>query len=89
MKLIVLYHPKSDHGGIVEDYAHDYKKAKGRALDLVSLETKEGAAAAALYDITLYPAVLALDDKGQLLNVWQGLPLPLMNELDAYSLQAA
>jgi hypothetical protein len=87
MKVLVLYHPKSDHGGIVEDYAHDYEKSRGHKLELISLETRDGAATATLYDITQYPAFLALADDGSVQNLWQGLPLPLMNELDQYSQQ--
>ncbi len=86
MKVVVLYHPKSDHGGTVEDYARDYRMLKdGKELDLVSLETVEGAQMAKLYDVTIYPAVLALADDGSLHDSWQGLPLPLMNEIDAYT----
>ena len=85
MKVLVLYHPKSEHAGLVEDYAHDYKKSRGRKLELVSLETRDGASTATLYDVTRYPAILALANDGSVQNIWQGLPLPLMNELDQYS----
>ena len=85
MKVVALYHPKSEHGGVVEDYARDYKNSHGRLLELKSLETREGAAIASLYDITSYPALLALAGDGTVQGVWQGLPLPLMNELDPYS----
>lgn len=86
MKVIVLYHPKSDHGGIVEDYARDYRMLKdGKEIKPMSLETVEGAHLAKLYDITQYPAVLAVADDGSLHDSWQGLPLPLMNEIDAYT----
>lgn len=89
MRVVVLYHPKSEHGGIVEDFARDYARFKGRKLELVSLETRDGAATASLYDITQYPAILALANDGSIQNVWQGLPLPTMNELDAYTMQIA
>ncbi len=90
MKAVILYHPKSDHGGIVEDYARDFKMIKdGKLIELVSLETIEGSTMARLYDITQYPAVLALADDGSLINSWQGVPLPLMIDLEAYALQSA
>jgi len=87
MKAVVLYHPKSDHGGLVEDYARDYQRSRGRRLELSSLETREGAATASLYDITQYPAILVLADDGSPQNIWQGLPLPSMGELDSYIMQ--
>ena len=71
MKILVLYHKQSDHGGMVEDYARDYKNSHGRSIELVSLETQAGAATATLYDITRYPAVLALTNDGALQNLWR------------------
>ena len=86
MKVVVLYHPNSEHAGKVEDYARDYERFKeGKVVELQSLETVEGAQTAKLYDITAYPAVLALADDGSLQNSWQGEHLPLMAELDAYT----
>lgn len=85
MKVVALYHPNSEHEGKVKDYAHDYKKLKNKELALVSLETVDGAQMAKLYDVTVYPAVLAVQDNGQLLKLWQGDNLPLMTELEAYS----
>ena len=85
MKVVVLYHPQSDHGGLIEDYARDYERSRGSKLELVSLETRDGAHMANLYDITRYPAFLAMADEGFLLNMWQGTPLPLMKDIDAYT----
>lgn len=39
---------------------------------------------ARLYDIVRYPAVLATRDNGEMLALWQGEQLPLMNEVAAY-----
>lgn len=81
----MLYHPNSDHARAVEEFAHDFQKAEtGRSIELISLDTKDGASMANLYDITQYPAVLAMADDGRLLNFWSG-QLPLMNEVAAYS----
>jgi thioredoxin-like negative regulator of GroEL len=85
MKAYILYHPRSDHSRIVEEYAHDFERIKGKKVELLSLETQEGAAMANLYGIVEYPAVIALRQDGQLLKNWEGLPLPLMNELAAYN----
>jgi hypothetical protein len=86
MHVVALYHPKSDHEGTVLDYIRDYSMhSSGKTIESLSLETSKGAHMAELYDITSYPAILALNDDGQLQHLWQGLPLPLMNEIDAYS----
>ena len=84
MKVLVLYHPNSEQAGQVSDYARDYKRTRGRELELISLETKKGADLAKLYDATSYPTVLALEADGRLLHMWQAPPLPLMNDIDSY-----
>ncbi len=85
MKVAILYHPKSDHARKVEDYARDFYHQMHHKLDLISLESSEGAHQAKLYDIVRYPAVMALSDSGELLKVWQGPVLPLMNEVSFYT----
>lgn len=72
----------------METFAHDFQRdhPEGR-FDLVSLETVEGADQAKLYDITRYPAVLALNDNGELLKAWMDESLPLMNEVAYYATQ--
>jgi hypothetical protein len=84
MKVYVLYHPRSDHARIVEDFIRDFKRIQGKDIEVLSLETRDGAATASLYDITEYPAILALREDGQLLKFWQGNQLPLMQEVSAY-----
>jgi hypothetical protein len=85
MKVIVLYHPNSEQDGLVQDFARDYARFKAKKLNLVSLETLEGSDYARLYDITQYPAFLAISENGSLQRLWQGNPIPLMDELDYYT----
>ena len=68
------------------DYARDYKRFKNKEIELLSLETVEGAELAKLYDITNYPAVIVTKDDGQIQKIWQDINLPLMNELEAYTI---
>ena len=84
MKAVILYHPKSAEARTVEDYAKDFKNRTNRVIEMVSLETREGAATASLYDIVRYPALMVLDQSGHLQMGWQGQELPLMDELTGY-----
>ena len=84
MKVSILYHPASEFARMVEDYARDFERQKGSTIELISLETREGAELATTYDIVQYPAVLARRDNGELLRHWVGDPLPLMNEVAGY-----
>jgi hypothetical protein len=87
MKVIVLYRPKTEQEGKVLDFARDYKQLRNRELNLVSLDTVQGDNMAKVYDITQYPAFLAIKDDGQLEQMWQGEVMPMMNELDYYAMQ--
>ena len=86
MKLLILYRPNSEHSTLVETFAHDFQRQYNVAgkLDLVSINTRDGAATANLYDVMSYPAILALGDDGAILNVWQGENMPLMDEVAGY-----
>jgi hypothetical protein len=86
MKLLILYRPNSDHALQVETYVKDFQRQHNLSIkiELLSVNTRDGAALASLYDMMSYPAILALADDGSVLNSWQG-PLPLMDELAAYA----
>ena len=84
MKAFFIYHPQSEHARQVEEYVHNFSQVDSHTIGLQSLETKEGAETAKLYDIVSYPALLIVDDRAQLLKVWQGDQLPLMNEVAGY-----
>jgi hypothetical protein len=84
MKLVMLYRPDSEFARTVETYVHDFERSKREEIQLISLDTREGADLAELYDIVQYPALLARRDNGELLKAWQGPYLPLMNEVAGY-----
>ncbi len=69
---------------MVEEYAHDFKRTKGIDIELVDLNTRDGASMASLYDIVRYPAVMITKDDSELIKEWQGETLPLMTEVAAY-----
>ena len=84
MKAVILYHPESEAARGVEEYVRDFEIRTGNTIELASLETKEGANLAALYDIVRYPALLVQQDNGDLVKFWQDERLPLMNEVAGY-----
>lgn len=82
---MLLYHPQSEMARILEEFAHDFAHRRGHDIDLLSLETRDGAATASLYDIVRYPALFVTNDDGQLLRLWEGDNLPpLMDEVAGY-----
>ena len=87
MKVLILYRPDSDHESDVLTFVHDLRHTRGienDRLELVSVNTRDGSATASLYDVMSYPSILVLANDGSVLNMWQGVPLPLMDEVMGY-----
>jgi hypothetical protein len=85
MKIVILYRPNSEHARLVEEFAHDIDRQQGLHVELSSLETRDGAAMATLYDITTYPAIVVTREDGGVVQIWAGDKLPLMNEVAAFA----
>jgi hypothetical protein len=87
VKLLILYRPESEHATTIESFVRDFQRMYevGKRIELQSLNTRDGVATASIYDVVAYPAILALANDGSVLNIWQGLPLPLMDEVAGYA----
>lgn len=86
MKLVILYRPNSEHATAIESFVRDFQHQHdpGNKVELLSVNTRDGAATASLYDVFSYPTILALADDGSVLNSWEGDRLPLMDEVASY-----
>ena len=87
VKLLILFRPDSEHATAVESFVRDFRQQHGlddRKLEMLSLNTRDGAATASLYDVMQYPAILALADDGSVLNMWEGAELPMQDEVAGY-----
>lgn len=69
----------------MEGFVHDFQRQHdiGKKLEILNINTRDGAATANLYDVMSYPAILVLADDGSVMNAWQG-DLPLMDEVAGY-----
>lgn len=85
MKVMILYRPNSEHDTLVHQFARDVKRTSNKDLEFVDLNTRDGAATASLYDIIEYPAIVAVSDEGVLQKAWQGMQLPLIEEISYYA----
>ena len=86
MKVLILYRPESEHSTTVESFVRDFQQQHdiGNKLELLSVNTRDGSATASLYDVWTFPTILVLGDDGQVMNMWQGEQLPLMDEVMGY-----
>jgi len=82
----MLYRPKSEHAGRVEDYVKEYhRRHPERLIKLLDVDTRQGENIAKLYGVVRYPALLVSANDGALIDLWQDEQLPLMSELDFYT----
>jgi len=87
MKVLVLYRPNSEHGRVIESFIRDFRyqhEVNADILDVQNVDSRDGVATASLYDVVQYPAILVLADDGQLVKLWEGDSLPLMDEVAGY-----
>ncbi len=81
MKAFILYQPASEFARTVEEYAVEFKRVTGQEIDLEDIHSLDGSSAAKLYDIMQHPCVMITRDDGQLVQHWEGMPLPMINEV--------
>lgn len=86
MKLLIFYRPNSEHARSVETFIHDFQKqyTTDAKMEILDLDTRDGAAMASLYDVLQYPAFLATAEDGVLIRSWEGRELPLMQDVASY-----
>jgi thioredoxin-like negative regulator of GroEL len=87
MKVMVLYRPTSAHASTVEAFVKDLEKRGAGKVELINVDTRDGSSTASLYDVMSYPAVLAVQNDGQLIMNWGGSTMPLVNEVSYYTHQ--
>ena len=89
MRVVVLYRTNSEQERPVLEFEREYNRLTNRTLSLLDVNTRDGSAMASLYDIMQFPCVLALSGDGQVVQMWQGDHLPLINEVTYYDQQPA
>lgn len=87
VKIIVFYRPNSEHARRVEEFLNDMQRQHDLDTDhlnILDVDSRDGSATASIYDVMMYPTILAVADDGSLIKSWQGDNLPLMDEVVSY-----
>lgn len=86
MKVVVIYRPNSDHGRTTEEFIRDYQRFHpDYKLEALNIDSRDGSATASLYDVMQYPAIMVLQNDGQVIKTWIGESLPRMEEVASYA----
>lgn len=82
MRLVALYRTNSEQARPFYEFKEMMRRRyPDKPIKELDIDTREGAAEANLYGITQYPAIIATAYDGRLLGLWEGLPLPLIDEV--------
>lgn len=82
MVLVALYRMNSEHARPVYEFLEMLRRRyPGKPVVELDIDTREGAAEASLYDIVQYPALLVRSLDGHIQGLWEGEPLPLIDEV--------
>lgn len=87
MRMLVFYRPDSEHARLTEEFLRDLQRqhdVSPKGIQSISIDTREGASLASLYDVISYPGIVVVDDNGGYIKSWSG-ELPLMDELVGYT----
>lgn len=85
MRTIVVYKEMSDHARSVYDFTREFESRTGIEVEEMNPESIEGEAFCRTYDVVEYPTLLVTTDDGVVMNSWQGLPLPTVDNVRGYS----
>lgn len=82
MRLAVFYRKNSEQERPILEFK-EMMRRRHPDIDIVDmdLDTKDGADEARLYNITQYPAILVTAIDGSMQGLWEGSPLPLIDEV--------
>lgn len=81
---MIFYRPSSEHERLVEEYVRDFERHTGKKLPTVDVSSRDGTAKAELYGIMKFPSIVAVDDDGRMLQLWQSELLPRFDEVSFY-----
>jgi hypothetical protein len=82
MVLVALYRKNSEQERPVVEFIEMMRRRyPGKAVVEMNIDTRDGAAEASLYGVIRYPALLVRSLDGHIQGMWEGIPLPLIDEV--------
>ena len=82
MRLTILYRQNSDHARDVTEFVEMMRRRyPGKRIELLDIESRAGATEATLHEIMQYPALIVTSYEGRVMQQWEGLPLPAIDEV--------
>jgi len=88
MRLTILYRDRSEHARAVYEFVEMLRRRyPDKKPELLDIDTRDGASMAILHGVIEYPAIVVTSYDGHVMQQWEGLPLPLIDEVAAMMLE--
>ena len=83
-RVVCIYRDNQDYTRAVDEWLEDFFRQTGREIE--TMDPDQNPTFCESYDLVEYPTILALGADGNLLAIWTGKDLPLINEVLYYML---
>lgn len=88
MRLALIYRKNSEQERpIIEFKEMMRRRYPDKTIEEFDLDSRIGAAQANLYGVVNYPAIIVTSNDGHVQGVWEGQPMPLLDEVMASMLE--
>ena len=84
MRVAIIWREESVYGRSVIDWLRELELRTGRTLESYEPDSPDGESLCRAYDVVEYPTILAINDKGKLLQEWRGTMLPKIDDVNYY-----
>lgn len=84
MRTVIIGRANTEYARAVETFMEDFRRRTGRQLEMLDPDTHDGDSFCRAYDIVEYPTIIAVDDNGQMQNMWVGSVMPTVSEVSFY-----
>ena len=82
MRVVCVFRDNEDYTRSVTEWIENLRRQTGREIE--TMNPDENVGFCETYDIVEYPSIVAIGDSGEVLSIWSGRTLPLINEVLYY-----
>ena len=84
MRVVCVYRDNEDYTRSVDEWLENFRRQPGKTIATMDPDKNNGFCDA--YDIVEYPTIIALGNNGEVVALWRGRDLPLINEVLYYTI---
>lgn len=84
MRVVCIFRDNEDYTRTVTDWLENFRRQTGKTIE--TMNPDENTDFCVTYDIVEYPTIIALGNNGEVMAMWRGRNMPLINEVLYYTI---